>query len=345
MDSRMELVNSLLHAPSSRLGQLVAIRAIEPTLVAVILETATTPAATRLRLHTAKLIHRLSSIPRALSFPLLVAFARSYGQSNQSLVRDVCTRVLDTDEDLSDFVLEHGPAILTRQIVTARHIESASSELNTATLAHLALARAHPLIASSYGQSVDLLAALAHLYDERAPDLEDDTRLAVLETTHALLSEAYLEPLTSEKGAGEGDGPLRADERAAFWTELKAALRPLLVLRSSSSSSSSNGRGRLGSDLVRYCHLDDQLQLAADGLRDADMLDWASEVVAQCRAIRAHGGRNPDTDGDWFERLKNKLKRARGATIGGAADVNGTGEGKGKGRASVQDEVSLRPRC
>lgn len=299
-----ELVEALLRAPGPSLVQLIAVPQVHSSIVRTLLKSAQTGTGTSItaRLNCSKLVYKLVhvDVPGSITLAILTAFASAFLDSNRTLVHDIIDHVLITSahDDLRELILEQGPQLLAQQLAQDDALSTTTSATTTALVAHLALARAHPLVASSYGQSTDLSAALAQAYRRLKPTSDhNELRLALLDTTFALLRHAFLEPLS---GTGVGEGPLRADERAAFWSELDGVLRPIFT------GSSSHSTSDLVSDLARYLNFGERLQIAADGLEDSDMLDRSRDIIAKCqRAANASDGHR-----NWLNEIKSERSRA-----------------------------------
>ena len=330
---RMELISLLLSCPVMALPTLLATPAVSSTLLHIVHHS--TPSSPD-RVQLQHLITHLSSLKGGLSLPLLAVYCASFGPTNRELVKQTVDSALKHDAELSQQLLEVAPQLMDEAIRGALEAGVGSpAQLHLTLAPHLALAVSHPLLSSSYGQSQSLLRAINKLYTNLshsqaaslAPTLE--LKLCLLETTHTLLSAAFLDPLLHPRGVGEG--PLLREERNAFIDELEAALLPLLPPPVSSSHTvQSLVSASLLQDLQHYYQLSGKVDQASQGLigqREASAKELLRRVRESVSGLEGEDG---------LEVLKRLRQSGLSTTSAPVAEVLNS---KGKQKATSQDPV------
>lgn len=331
----MELISLLLSCTEVQLPQLLSTPAISSTLLQLVAHS--TPSSPhRIQLH--QLILHLSNIPGTLSLPLLALYSQSYAPTNEQLVQELMGRALQGDEGLSHSLLEQAPDLLQQSIQQSLQLQLPLQQLTPLLSPHLALLTSHPAIASSAGQHPTLLSSISTLYSTLSPSHDQPTlqlKLSLLEASHSFLHSAFLDPLLSP--IGNGEGTLTTSERHALLEELEGVLLPLLSPNvggggGSGSSHSPRGRGLISAtllqDLERYFGLSKRVEEGASGLL-GERRGRVKELVERVReGVKLGGGEGGGEDG------LEMLRRMRSAKT----EATST-QGKGKARAVSQDTV------
>ncbi|KAK4046087.1 hypothetical protein OIV83_006367 [Microbotryomycetes sp. JL201] len=324
-----EVVDRLLKCALDNLPAVIRSPVVHASLVRALTDsTLDAPAVERAKL--AQLVTRLAARADTLTVPLLAVFCGAFQRTNSTLVHDTVALAFDNDPQLQIDVCEHGPTLLIQACDAAASSLPTHSSMWTrqALTSLLALARSHPLVASSFGQVTHTYTAIAHLYKSSATEKDLATlqlKLDLLATTFALLDKAFLTPILDKTK------PVTTTDRCDFWSELIVCLDTLLQnIKTNSIPSHSTPliNATLVRDLQRYYKLATKLDLAADGLDRGTEL--ARSAHALCERVRTIDNGAFDTD-DGLEVIR-RLK------LGGQAVSNDKGKAKS---SSEVDPVAL----
>lgn len=334
-----QLLLTLLGAPSHILPQLLINKSITSTLSDLLLSPSSSLTLTvRQLLHD--LFDKLSTIPGTLSFELLACYATQYQSTNATLVSTLITRAFSIDESLLDQLISIGPDSLHLAFGTQPTSSLTLDDFVQRARVHLRMARSASVVASIYGQSIEVVRTLCYWYDVLLPKLRPastlstlgstfkevdeagrnwlEIRLEVLETFYSILNAAYLSPLAM-------DPP--PSERIALTEELESILLASLDRAESLSAPTGAVGGQPLISRTLLADLDGYFKLGAildaeKGLRKSILVERFTTLRVVER-MRQNGGEIVDGL-EVLRRPSSSVVKSNYTVV----ELNGKGKGK-----------------